>query len=228
MADEIDGDARIGEAPGPNILAVDPPAGLVGVNQVFLPQQFEQLGHYRIEQLAAPRQMAQRAGPAQRNAPPLRKQVAAFAERDAQMPAAVNVQQPGPRTHVAARQFQIAAAFAFAAAILALEFVSPVAMIFRLRFGNIDHHVVLELARRLQSLAAAAGALRQLHVVLLHLFGRDLVQRRRCAKRAGMLAMSLRAAVLSLGFGRRLAIGLRLVSLAAQPFHLGFQLRHPR
>jgi len=129
---------------------------------------------------------------------------------------------------MAAGQFQVAAAFAFASTSLALEFVSPVAMIFRLRFGNIDHHVVLELARRLQSLAAAAGALLQLHVVLLHLIGRNLVELGRLAKRARMLVMPLRAAVLPLGFGRRLAIRLRLVPLALQPQDLGFQLGNPR
>ena len=85
-----------------------------------------------------------------------------------------------------------------------------------------------ELAGRLELLAAAARALRQLHVVQLHLFGRQFVQFGRLAKRAGMLAMPLRAAVLSLGFGRRLVVRLRLVPLAPQPLQLGFQLRHPR
>jgi len=66
--------------------------GFVGVNQRVLPQQFEQPGHHRIEQLTAPRQMAQRSGAAQRNAPPLCEQVAAFAQRDAQMAAAINVE----------------------------------------------------------------------------------------------------------------------------------------
>ena len=40
--------------------------------------------------------------------------------------------------------------------------------------------------------------------------------------------MPLRPPILFLGSGRGFAVRLRLVPLALQPLHLGFQLRHPR
>ena len=101
-------------------------------------------------------------------------------------------------------------------------------MVFGLGFGNIHHHMIFELARGAQPLAAAAGALRQLHFVLLDLLGRDFLQLGRLAKLARMLPMPLRPPILFLGSGRGFAVRLRLVPLALQPLHLGFQLRHPR
>ena len=40
--------------------------------------------------------------------------------------------------------------------------------------------------------------------------------------------MPLRPSILFLGSGRSFAVWLRIVPLALQPLHLGFQLRHPR
>src|SRR5690606_34919251 len=104
----------------------------------------------------APLQVAQRSGPAQRNAPQVLEQRARFSQRDAQVAAGITRQQADSRTDVATGQLHLAAALAQLAAVTALHHVPAETMVLGFRLGDIDLKVIVEFADR-QEVAASAG-----------------------------------------------------------------------
>ena len=189
--DEEEGQARVAEAPGPGGLAVDPPAGLVALDHGRLAEQLQEFLDHRGEELAAPAQVTEQAGPADGQAEEVVQQVLGLAQGDAQVGAAVAGQQAGPRADVGAGQFQVAAALAGLLAAPAAVDVAAVAMPLELRFGDIGHEVVVELAGGFEIAAAAMGTLLGMDVV----FDEDGAGRRLGSEGARVLAMLLATAV---------------------------------
>src|SRR5262249_10774860 len=157
--------AGIAEAPGPGGLAVDPPAGLVPLDHRGLAEQFQELLDHWGEQLAAPAQVTEQAGPADRQVEEVVKQIPSLAQRDAEMSAAVAGQQAGARPDMGAGQLQVAASLAGLLTAPATIDVTAVAMPLDLGFGKISHDVVFELAGRFEIAGTAMGTLLGVDVV---------------------------------------------------------------
>jgi hypothetical protein len=72
----------VAETPGPSRVAVNAPARLIPLDHGRGPEQVEQFVNYRGEQRAAPTQVTEQAGPADRQAKEIVEQVLGFAQRD--------------------------------------------------------------------------------------------------------------------------------------------------
>ena len=81
--DQKQGQTRIAEAPGPGGLAVDAPAGFIPLDHGGLAKQFEEFLDHRREQLAAPMQLTEQAGPADRQAEEVVEQVLGLTQGNA-------------------------------------------------------------------------------------------------------------------------------------------------
>jgi hypothetical protein len=126
---------------------------------------------------------------------------------------------------MAAGKFQIATPLNFLSAVETLELVSPIAMIFRLRFRDVDDDMILEVASSAEPLSAATGTLVQFHVMMVDLVGPHLVQVWRVTKHTAVFAKPSPTPVLLLFPG--LPIGLGLVALLFSTTQLRLQLRNP-
>jgi hypothetical protein len=157
--DEEEGQARIAETPSPSRLAVDAPAGLIALDHRRLPQEFEEFVDHGSEERAAPAEMAEQAGPANRQAKEVVQQVPGLAQGNAQVRSAVAGEQTCPRADVGAGQFEVAAALAGLLTAATVENVAAEAMPLNLRLGDIGNDVVLELTGCFEIGAAAMGAL---------------------------------------------------------------------
>src|SRR5262249_43542271 len=164
--DEEQGQPGIAEAPGPGGLAVDPPARFVSLDHGGLTQQFQEFLDHRGEELAAPAQVTEQAGPADRQAEEVMQQVLGLSQGDAEVGATVARQQAGARADVGARQFQVAAALACLLTAPAAVDVPAVAMPLDSRFRKIGQDVVDELAGGLEITGTAMGTLLWVDVVL--------------------------------------------------------------
>src|SRR5262245_22126213 len=139
----------------------------------------------------APAQVAEQAGPADRQAEEVVQQIPGLAQGDAEVGAAVTGQQARPRADVGARQFQVAAALARPLTATAAVEVAVVSMPLDLRFGDVGHEMVLELAGRFEVAAAAMAALLGLDV----LFDEVRIRRPVGSNNARMSPVLLAAAV---------------------------------
>jgi hypothetical protein len=220
--DEEHGQTRIAETPGPGGLAVDAPAGLVAADHRRLPQQLQEFFDHRLEQGAAPTQMAEQAGAADTQAEEVVQQVPRFAQGNAEVGATVASQQACPRANVGAGQFQIATALAGVLTAAATIDVPAVAMPFDLGFGNVGDEMVIELAGRFEVLAAALRTLRGMNVVL----DKNRVGRRLGTERAWMFAMFL-APPVGAGILSVLARAARALAALQELLDLLLQFRNP-
>ncbi len=91
---------RVVEAPHPDVLAVDAPAGLVRMNHRFGLQQFKPPLDHRIDEIAGPRNVPQHTGETQLQPEHLVEQRGGLAQRDPQMRPAIAHQQPGARPDI--------------------------------------------------------------------------------------------------------------------------------
>src|SRR5262249_12717802 len=141
--DEEQGQARVAEAPSPSRPTVDPLAGLVPLDPGGLAEQLQEFIDDRGEELAAPVEVTQQSGPADRQSEEVVEQVAGLTQGDAEVSAAVAGEQAGARADVRARQFQVAAALAGPLATPTTVDVPSVAMPLEIGFGQIGDEVVL-------------------------------------------------------------------------------------
>jgi hypothetical protein len=163
--DEKQGQTRIAEAPGPGGLAVDAPARFISLDHGRLAKQFEEFLDHRREQLAAPMQVTEQPGPADRQPEEVVQQVLSFTQGYAQVSAAVAGQQPGSRTDMRAREFQVPAALAGLLTTATAVDMAAVAMPLDLGFGDISHEVIFELAGRFEIRCTTMGTLLRTDVV---------------------------------------------------------------
>jgi hypothetical protein len=131
--------------------------------------------------------MAEQSGAADGQAKEIVQEIAGFAERDAQVSAAITSEQARSRPDVSAGQFEVASPLTGTFAITATMDVSAIAMPFELRLGNVGDDVILEFSGVVEFAAAAMGALLGMNVV----FDEDGPRRRIGAKDTGVLAMFL-------------------------------------
>ena len=82
--------SRVAEAPDPDVLAVDAPAGFIGVNHGFRLEQLEQPPDHGIDQLARPHDMAERPGATQLQPEDFVQQRDRLAQRQPQMRSAIS------------------------------------------------------------------------------------------------------------------------------------------
>ncbi len=163
--DEKQGQTRIAETPSPGGLAVDPPAGFIPLDHGGLTKQFQEfLNHWR-EQLSAPMQVTEQAGPTDRQAKEVVEQVLGFAQGNAQVSTAVAGQQTRSRADMRAGKFQVSSALAGMFTATAAVDMTAVAMSLDLGFWDISHKVIFEFAGRFKVLCTAMGTLLRMNVV---------------------------------------------------------------
>jgi len=166
--------------------------------------------------------MPKQAGAADVETEEIVEQIFGFAQRDAEVRAAIGGQQTCTWADVGAGQFEIAAALAGLLASAATMDVSAIAMPFEFGFGNVGDDVILEVVGGFEIVAAAMAALLGMNVV----FDEAGVRRRFGPKRAWMLAMFLAAAVVGRTLAWRRVFLLAFASLQ-ELLHLMLQLRDP-
>ncbi len=166
--------------------------------------------------------MAEQPGPADGQAKEVVQEIARLPQGNAQVRTAVAGEQPRPRPDVSARQFQVAASLAGPLAIALAVNVSAEAMPLQLWLGDVRRNVIVELAGRFQSVAAAMPAFLQRYVMLHEI----RLGRRLGPKHARMLSMLLATAI-----GRRPlprgALGCGTLPPLQNRLKLMFQLRQP-
>ena len=166
--------------------------------------------------------MAEQAGAADGQAEEIVEQILRFAQRDAQMRAAISGQQPCAWPDVGAGQFQLAASLAGLLTAPAAINVAAIAMPFELGFGKVGDDVIVKVLGRFKIVAAAMGALLGMHLV----FDEGRVRRRFGTKGAGMLAMFLASTVIGCALARGAALAGAFATLQ-ELLYLVFQLRNP-
>ncbi len=157
--------ARVSKTPGPRGQSVDPPTGLIALHDRRIAQEFPEFVDHRLEQSAAPTQMAEQSGPAGRKTKEVFQQVLRFAERDAQVNPRVADQQARAWPDVGAGQFQVAASLAGGLAMFATVGMTAIPMPFELGLWNLRHLMLFELAGGGQIVAAAMRTLSRMHVM---------------------------------------------------------------
>jgi len=195
--DEKQSQTRIAKAPSPGGLAVDAPAGFIPLDHGGLAKQFQEFLNHRREQLSAPMQVTEQAGPTDRQAKEVVQQVLGLAQGNAQVSATVAGQQTGSRADMRAGKFQVPPALAGMLTATAAVDMTAVAMPLDLGFRDISHKVIFEFAGRFKVLCTAMGTLLGMDVV----FGEFGAGRRIGSKVSRVLAVFLATPVCAVSLG---------------------------